>query len=165
MWRWLLAPAPLGFLVLAFVAFRRTWPLSIAVISGIFYSAPTWVALVLLSVFFQRSEYLAPLIVAVIVSAVTGSVMLVAGNRLQDWIVGDKTDLSRIKHTSFRFPFSTMMAIVLTIGFGLPVTQFRSEVRARAIVAFGITALAILTACFLFEKANRKATAEESGLD
>jgi hypothetical protein len=164
-WRWLLAPAPLGFLVLAFVAIRRTWPLSIAVISGIFYSAPTWVALLLLSVFFQRSEYLAPLVVAVVVSAVTGSVMLVAGNRLKDWIVGDKTDLSRIKHASFRFPFSTMMAIVLTIGFGLPVAQFRSEVRARAIVAFGITALAILTACFLFEKSNCKPTAKESGLD
>jgi hypothetical protein len=114
---------------------------------------------------FQRSEYLAPLVVAVVVSAVTGCVMLVAGNRLKDWIVGDKTGLSRIKHASFRFPFSTMMAIVLTIGFGLPVTQFRSEVRARAIGAFGITTLAILTACFLFEKSNRKPTAKESGLD
>jgi hypothetical protein len=130
-----------AYLEVALVAIRRTWPLSIAVISGIVYSAPTWVALRLLSVFFQRSEYLAPLVVPVVVSAVTGSVMLVAGNRLKDWIVGDKTDLSRIEHASFRFPFSTMMAIVLTIGFGLPVAQFRSEVRARAIVAFGITAL------------------------
>jgi len=102
-WRWLLAPAPLGFLVLAFVAIRRTWPLSIAVISGIFYSAPTWVALLLLSVFFQRSEYLAPLVVAVVVSAVTGSVMLMAGSRLKDWIVGDKTDPheSNMHHSAF----------------------------------------------------------------
>jgi ABC-type uncharacterized transport system permease subunit len=120
-------------LEVAFVAIRRTWPLSIAVISGIFYSAPTWVALLLLSAFFQRSEYLVPLVVAVVVSAVTGSVMLAAGNRLKDWIVGDKTDLSRIEHASCRFPFSTMMAIVLTIGFWLPVAQFRSEVRASAV--------------------------------
>ena len=147
-------------LEVAFVAIRRTWPLSIAVISGLFYSAPTWVALLLLAVFFQRSEYLAPLVVAVVVSAVTDSVMLAAGNRLKD-----KTGLSRIEHASFRFPFSTMMAIVLTIGFGLPVAQFRSEVRARVIVAFGITALAILTDCFLFEKSNRKPTAKDSGLD
>ena len=164
MWRWLLTPAPLGFLVLAFVAIRRTWPF-IAFISGICYSAPTWVALLPLSVFFQRSEYLAPLVVAVVVSAVTGSVMLVAGNRLKDWIVGDKTDLSGIRHASFRFPFSKMMAIVPTIGFALAVSQFRSEVRARAIVAFGITAPAILTACFLFEKSNRKPTDKQSGLD
>ncbi len=90
-------------LEVAFVAIRRTWPLSIAVISGIFYSAPTWVALLLLSVFFQRSEYLAPLVVAVVVSAVTGSVMLMAGSRLKDWIVGDKTDPheSNMHHSAF----------------------------------------------------------------
>src|SRR5258708_35050553 len=97
-------------LEVAFVAIRRTWPLSIAVIAGLFYSAPAWVALLLLAVFFQRFEYLAPRVVAVVVSAVTGSVMLAAGNRLEDWMGGDNTGISRIEHASFRCAFRTMKA-------------------------------------------------------
>jgi len=66
-------------LEVAFVAIRRPWPLSIAVISGLFYSAPTWVALLLLAVFFQRSEYLAPLVVAVVATVATGTGALTSG--------------------------------------------------------------------------------------
>jgi hypothetical protein len=163
MWRWLLAPAPLCFLFLALVVIRRKWPLYVAFIFGILYTAPTWVALLLLTLFFRRSEYLAPLVAAVVVSAITSSLMLVLGGRFKNWVVGDQANLSRTTGASFRYPFSTMISIVLIVGFGLPVTQFSSEVRAKAIVAFGVTAIAILVACFLFERSQAKAITRRSG--
>ena len=52
------------------------------------------------------------------------------------------------------------MGFTLFLGFGLAVLQFPPSTRAKALIAFGLTAAAISVACFLFERSNQRTEAK-----
>ena len=154
--RWLIAPAPLAFLLFVFLVIRRKWPVVVIVISGILFGIPTWVALLLLAMSSHRSQYAAPLVSAIVVSAVSSSLMLVFSDRLKSRFSYRENAAGRIPSRPFRYPLSAGVFLALAASFGLGATQFNPNARLKAVVALGITALAISLACFFYEKSNRE---------
>ena len=155
MWRWTIAVAPLAFLGLFVFAIRRKWTSTIVFALGFAHGLPIWLVLRLASVFTHRTEFQAPLLGAMVVSSLGNAAVLLSGDRLKSWAGAGQVSIK-----SFRYPLSLAMGFTLFLGFGLAALQFPPATRAKALIAFGLTAAAISAACFLFERSNQRTEAK-----
>jgi hypothetical protein len=155
---WIIAAAPLVFLGLGFVAIRRSWPLPATFLLLSLHSLPFWFFLFLVSVFAHRARYQRPLVAAMVVASLGHLVLLMAKDRIESWAGQIETQSN--KSPRFRYPFTAAMGIVFFVSFGLAPLQLSTAVRLKGFLAFGLTALAIVTACFLFERSDHRQKAK-----